>query len=53
MDQLAKVEEQLAAAPPDKRAELLEQTAALKAELKDAMAKKSAASAAAGAYGLF
>ena len=48
MDQLAKVEEQLAAAAES--AELLVQKAALEAELKAAKAKKSAASAAAGAW---
>jgi hypothetical protein len=54
-EQLAAVNVQLATAalPTDKRAELLAQMAALKAELKAAKAKKSADSAAAGAYGLF
>jgi hypothetical protein len=50
MDQLAKVEEQLAAAALP---ELLAKKAALEAELKAAKAKKSAATAAAGAYGLY
>ena len=49
-EQLAAVNVQLAAAPPDKHAELLDQQAALEAELKAAQAKKSANSAAAGAW---
>ncbi len=53
-EQLEKVDVQLAVAAltPDVRAKLLEQKAAMEAELKAAKAKKSAASAAAGAYGL-
>ena len=50
-EQLAAVNVQLATAAES--AELLEQKAALEAELKAAQAKKSADSAAAGAYGLF
>ena len=52
-EQLAAVNEQLATAALPKRAELLAQKEALEAELKAAQAKKSADSAAAGAYGLF
>ena len=52
-EQLAAVNVQLATAPTAKRGELLAQKEALKAELKDAQAKKSEDAAAAGAYGLF
>ena len=53
-EQLAEVDKQLTAAAliPAERAELLAQKEVLEAELKAAKAKKSAASAAAGAYGL-
>jgi hypothetical protein len=52
-DQLVEVKKQLATAvlPTAKRVELLAQKAALEAELKAAQAKKSADSAAGGAYG--
>ena len=54
-EQLAAVNVQLATAvlPTTKRVELLEQKEALMAELKDAQAKKSADSAAGGAWCLF
>ena len=54
-DQLVEVKKQLATAvlPTAKRVELLAQKEVLKAELKDAQAKKSADSAAGGAWCLF
>jgi hypothetical protein len=54
-EQLEKVDVQLAVAAltPDVRAKLLEQKAAMEAELKAAQAMKSAHSAAAGAWCLF